>query len=146
RDRRLDRRGASGQSSRPAVRRGVAQLPGGRSRDGRRGRGRQPAGRLGRSDARRALPATVRMKTGFIAASIALTLIAWAPPAPSQAVLEALRDRGALAWQTSKLKAIRGVTIGPIENKLHPDRGYGSDRCARTMEEARRMGANWVSL
>ena len=86
------------------------------------------------------------MKTGFIAASIALTLLAWAPPAPSQAVLDALRDRGALAWQTSKLKAIRGVTIGPIENKLHPDRGYGSDRCARTMEEARRMGANWVSL
>jgi len=43
-------------------------------------------------------------------------------------------------------RAIRGITIGPIENQLHPGRGYGSAACARTMSEVRRMGGNWVSL
>jgi hypothetical protein len=42
--------------------------------------------------------------------------------------------------------AVRGATIGPIENALHPDRGYGSAACARALAEARRMGATWVSL
>lgn len=51
--------------------------------------------------------------------------------------------------QESKLnleRAIRGVTIGPIENQLHPGRGYGTSACARTMREVGRMGANWVSV
>jgi hypothetical protein len=42
--------------------------------------------------------------------------------------------------------AIRGVTIGPIENQLHPGRGYGSPACARMMGEVKRMGGNWVSI
>jgi hypothetical protein len=44
------------------------------------------------------------------------------------------------------LPAIRGTTIGPIENQLHPDRGYGSTACAKTMREVKRMGGNWVSI
>lgn len=50
------------------------------------------------------------------------------------------------AWLRTHLGAIRGTTVGPIENRLHPDRGYGSEACARTMREIRRMGGNWVSL
>jgi hypothetical protein len=42
--------------------------------------------------------------------------------------------------------AIRGITIGPIENQLHPGRGYGSPACARTMAEVRSLGGNWVSV
>ena len=41
---------------------------------------------------------------------------------------------------------IRGVTIGPIESSLHPDKGYGSKPYARTLEEVQHWGANWVSL
>ena len=51
--------------------------------------------------------------------------------------------------QTSRFqidRAIRGVTIGPIENQLHPGRGYGSPACARTMLEVKQMGGNWVSV
>jgi hypothetical protein len=53
---------------------------------------------------------------------------------------------GATGWRESSFGAIRGITVGPIESALHPDKGYGSPACARTMREARRMGANWVSL
>lgn len=41
---------------------------------------------------------------------------------------------------------MRGMTIGPIESSLHPNRGYGSDAFRRTLGEVRRLGGNWVSL
>lgn len=41
---------------------------------------------------------------------------------------------------------IRGVTIGPIESSLHPDKGYGSEPYARTLREMQHWGATWVSL
>lgn len=41
---------------------------------------------------------------------------------------------------------IRGLTIGPIENTRHPDRGYGSRVYDRTLYESKQMGATWVSL
>lgn len=53
---------------------------------------------------------------------------------------------GELGWRDSGLGAIRGVTIGPIESALHPDKGYGSRAFERTLAEAERMGATWVSL
>jgi hypothetical protein len=53
---------------------------------------------------------------------------------------------GATAWQSAGTGGIRGITIGPIESSLHAGRGYGSAACGRTMTEARRLGANWVSL
>jgi hypothetical protein len=46
----------------------------------------------------------------------------------------------------TELGTIRGITIGPIENVLHPGRGYGTDAFAASVDEARRMGARWVSL
>ena len=36
--------------------------------------------------------------------------------------------------------------VGPIESALHPGRGYGSPAWLRTLDEARAMGATWVSL
>ncbi len=41
---------------------------------------------------------------------------------------------------------MRGITIGPIENALHPGKGYGSPAYERMLDEARRLGANWVSI
>ena len=46
----------------------------------------------------------------------------------------------------TRLGPIRGVTVGPIENGMHPDRGYGTAACARAMAELKAMGATWVSL
>lgn len=43
-------------------------------------------------------------------------------------------------------RAIRGVTLGPIESRVQPGRGYGSARFAETLREVEGLGANWVSL
>lgn len=53
---------------------------------------------------------------------------------------------GADAWSEQGLGAMRGVTIGPIENRRHPGRGYGSDPYEAALDEAALMGATWVSL
>jgi hypothetical protein len=42
--------------------------------------------------------------------------------------------------------AIRGLTVGPIENARHASRGYGSAASSHTFRVADRLGANWVSL
>jgi hypothetical protein len=49
-------------------------------------------------------------------------------------------------WPATERGAVRGINVGPIENALHPNRGYGSPACERALREARRMGATWVSL
>jgi len=54
--------------------------------------------------------------------------------------------RGANGWATAALGGVRGITVGPIENALHPNAGYGTEPGARALEEARRLGANWVAL
>jgi hypothetical protein len=41
---------------------------------------------------------------------------------------------------------LRGVTIGPIENAYHPDKGYGSTDYVRTLRELRGAGATWIAL
>jgi hypothetical protein len=70
------------------------------------------------------------------------------PPAGEPAVDVA--DTGpagaAEAWRDRGEGGIRGITVGPIESLRHPGVGYGSPACARTMDEAARMGATWVSL
>jgi hypothetical protein len=53
--------------------------------------------------------------------------------------------RGADAWLAHG-GGIRGITIGPIESLRHPGVGYGSRAYERTVDEASRMGATWVSL
>lgn len=52
----------------------------------------------------------------------------------------------ATAWGDEARGTIRGVTIGPIESALHPNRGYGSEPFERTLLEAKRLGSTWVSL
>lgn len=41
---------------------------------------------------------------------------------------------------------IRGITIGPIENSLHPGVGYGSPAYARELDECVRFGATWIAI
>jgi len=41
---------------------------------------------------------------------------------------------------------IRGITIGPVENALHPGVGYGSPAYARELDECVRFGATWVAI
>ncbi len=50
------------------------------------------------------------------------------------------------AWANSEIGMVRGITIGPIESSLHPERGYGSELSGRAMKETRRLGATWVSI
>lgn len=49
-------------------------------------------------------------------------------------------------WRVMNERAVRGITIGPIENAYHPGLGYGSTAYERTVEEAVQMGATWVAL
>lgn len=61
-------------------------------------------------------------------------------------VRQTLLATGENAWSEAALGTIRGVTIGPIESALHPQRGYGSEPFERTLREAKRLGSNWISL
>ncbi len=74
-----------------------------------------------------------------LAASIAEPGAQERPSAPSL-------GQGATAWRDANFGAIRGVTVGPIESALHPNKGYGTPASARTFDEVRRMGGTWVSL
>jgi hypothetical protein len=53
---------------------------------------------------------------------------------------------GSEGWTVADLEAIRGITVGPIENALHPDAGYGTAKGRAALEEARAMGATWVAI
>ena len=50
------------------------------------------------------------------------------------------------AWLERGEGGIRGITVGPIESLRHPGVGYGSPAYERTLDEAARIGATWVSL
>jgi hypothetical protein len=52
----------------------------------------------------------------------------------------------ATAWRDAGLPAIRGMTLGPIENALHPGVGYGTPACGRALDRAIELGATWVAL
>ena len=73
---------------------------------------------------------------------LALTLSLAARPASAAERL----GLGAEAWQSSARGGIRGITVGPIESLRHPGVGYGSPAYERTLDEAVRTGATWVSL
>jgi hypothetical protein len=53
---------------------------------------------------------------------------------------------GLYAWSRDNPAAIRGATVGPIENRLHPNRGYGTEPFRKTVLELERAGVNWISL
>ncbi len=52
----------------------------------------------------------------------------------------------ASSWADQARGGIRGITIGPIESLRHAGKGYGSPACAKAMNEARDIGATWISL
>jgi hypothetical protein len=61
-------------------------------------------------------------------------------------VLSAFVGSSARADRWDMKTPVRGMTVGPIESAVHPDKGYGSNACARTMAELARIGATWVSV
>ncbi|MEQ9320056.1 MAG: hypothetical protein RIF41_12910, partial [Polyangiaceae bacterium] len=65
--------------------------------------------------------------------------------APSAAA-DSILPPGPTAWADAELGAIRGITVGPIENALHPDAGYGTAKGRAALVEAKRMGATCVAL
>lgn len=69
-----------------------------------------------------------------------------APPAQPAHRSPAPLAPGAEAWRDGGLGGVRGITIGPIENTRHPGVGYGSPAFERTLDEAQRNGATWISL
>lgn len=52
----------------------------------------------------------------------------------------------ATSWSDQARGGIRGLTIGPIESLRHAGKGYGSPACAKAMNEAKEIGATWISL
>jgi hypothetical protein len=49
-------------------------------------------------------------------------------------------------WARGGNLAIRGLTVGPIENAYHAEKGYGSPAFAATLAESEAMGARWIAL
>ncbi len=78
-------------------------------------------------------------RLGLLAALLVLLLPRHASAAP-------LLPPGATAWRDLPTGAIRGITVGPIENSLHPEAGYGTARGRAALAEARTMGATWVAV
>ena len=85
-----------------------------------------------------------------IAASLASGPASQAGEGPGRAARPARATtfpaRGADGWRASGHDAVRGITIGPIENAYHPGVGYGSPADARTLDECARAGATWVAI
>jgi hypothetical protein len=71
----------------------------------------------------------------FLAASVAL-----APAHVPRPVL------GGDGWRATGADAVRGMTIGPIENAYHPGVGYGTPAYGRMLDECVQMGATWVAI
>ncbi len=90
----------------------------------------------------RALP--VVLGTSLAAALALGPALSSASPPPSRAPIQL--GPGPEAWAESGLPAIRGLTIGPIESARHPDVGYGSEPCGRTLDDSVSLGGNWVSF
>ena len=44
------------------------------------------------------------------------------------------------------IAGVRGITVGPIENALHPNVGYGSAAYERTLDECAVWGATFVAI
>lgn len=83
--------------------------------------------------------------TGFLLCA-SVSAHSLAQPTPESLNGGAALGGDELGWRASGLGGIRGLTIGPIENALHPDRGYGTAAFGRALDDARRLGSNWVSL
>ena len=87
--------------------------------------------------------AAVTAALAIVAALTAGTASRAGTPGPAVA---ALPTRAADGWRAAGHDAVRGITIGPIENAYHPGVGYGSPAYARTLDECVRSGATWVAI
>jgi hypothetical protein len=100
------------------------------------------------------IAARVLAGVAAVAASlvVAVAVAGGAPVAPSPAParealgLSRFPFSGAEGWRASGHDAIRGITVGPIENAYHPGVGYGSEAYGRTLDECVRAGATWVAV
>jgi Glycoside Hydrolase Family 113 len=84
-----------------------------------------------------------------LASALGLSMVLFAVPAlaaPRPVPTPRRLPPGQRGWLESGLTTIRGVTVGPIESSLHLHKGYGSQACAHTMRDVRRLGGNWVSI
>ena len=86
----------------------------------------------------------VLLACGLFAARTASPAGEGAPRAPRGGPM--FPQPGAEGWRASGHDAVRGITIGPIENGYHPGVGYGSAAYARTLDECVRQGATWVAI
>jgi hypothetical protein len=78
--------------------------------------------------------------------AIGLSLLALTPSALLAQEPLARPAPQADGWRVRGIDAIRGVTVGPIENAYHPGVGYGTWAYARTLDECAQMGATWVAI
>jgi len=81
-----------------------------------------------------------RRARALAALGLATICVAW--PAAGQRPL----PPGATGWRDAGHGAVRGLTVGPIENTAFPGRGYGTEAFARGVAEAARLGATWLSI
>lgn len=93
---------------------------------------------------RRLPPALMALSAVLFASGVLLgsSMLAAEEPPPAERV-------GAdppLGWQLPTAHGIRGITVGPIESSLQPNRGYSSPAFQRTLDLTARMGGNWISL
>jgi len=51
-----------------------------------------------------------------------------------------------LGWREQEGKAIRGITVGPIECPNQTPCGYGTEHSAQMLDEVVRKGGNWIAL
>lgn len=73
-----------------------------------------------------------------------LALVVLATPAPGAAWHRL--PPGQDGWSAAGFDGVRGVTVGPIESSLFPDRGYGTESSAALLDFLARRGVNWISI
>ena len=69
-----------------------------------------------------------------------------AAASPSLASAQRRLPPGQDGLRAAGYDAIRGVTVGPIENSQQLGRGYGTDYSEALLDHLVRMGVNWVSI
>jgi hypothetical protein len=77
-------------------------------------------------------------------AALIIAAVALLVALPAQA--SPLLPPGPRGWQISGQRAVRGITVGPIESSQQLGRGYGTARAEVLLDELVRLGANWISI
>lgn len=91
------------------------------------------------------LPAARRL--GRLLGALLVGWLASMPPcARGQTAAAPLATQAQPLFDLPFARGIRGITIGPIESSLQPNRGYGSPPFQNTLRLIERMQGNWISL